>query len=54
MVDWGTVILTGLFMGIGTETAKILHELYLAPKIRDFHDSVEKGKEILGGGMNGR
>jgi hypothetical protein len=42
MVDWATVVLSGFAMGIGSETSKVIHELYIKPKILKLKEQVDK------------
>lgn len=42
MVDWATVVLSGFAMGIGSETSKVIHELYIRPKILKLKEQVDK------------
>ena len=42
MVDWATVVMTGFAMGIGSETSRLIHELYIKPKILKLKEHVDK------------
>lgn len=33
MVDWETAVLTGLFTGLGVETAKVIHDYWIKPRM---------------------
>jgi hypothetical protein len=41
MVDWATVVMTGFAMGIGSETSRVIHELYIKPKILKLKQHVD-------------
>lgn len=45
MADWQTAVLTGLFVGIGSETAKVLHELYIKPRLVKMDERLKKIKK---------
>lgn len=49
MTDWSTVILTGLFTGIGVESAKVIHDLYIKPRMmavdKKIKEKVKNGKD---------
>ena len=42
MVDWATVVMTGFAMGIGSEMSRLVHELYIKPKILKLKEHVDK------------
>ena len=47
MVDWMTIIFTGFATGVGIETSKLIHEWYIAPRLKRMKDNIDKlPKEI--------
>jgi hypothetical protein len=42
MVDWMTIIFTGFATGVGIETSKLIHEWYIAPRLKKMKDNIDK------------